>query len=101
MSWAFPSGICIAAIFLSGALARDASDVSIRIGEWTLRPHFSEQQDKKQRSNQLDRCSAQLTNANKITAIYSIDTHYMWTFELSSPSWNFPTGSKFDISFSN
>jgi hypothetical protein len=33
--------------------------------------------------------------------IYSIDTHYMWTFELSNPSWNFPSGSKFDVSFGN
>ena len=43
----------------------------------------------------------QLTNADKITMIYSLDTHYLWTFELSNPSWNFPSGSKFDVSFGN
>jgi hypothetical protein len=95
------SGIFVAASLLSGAAVQAANDVSIRIGDWILRPHFSEQKDKKQKERRLDRCSAQLTNADKITMIYSIDTHYMWTFELSNPSWNFPTGSKFDVSFGN
>ena len=93
--------ICIVAGLLSGGSANAANDTSIRIGDWILRPHFSEQKDKKQKEKRLDRCSAQLTNADKITMIYSIDTHYMWTFELSNPSWNFPSGSKFDISFGN
>ena len=93
--------ICIVAGLLSGGSANAANDISIRIGDWILRPHFSEQKDKKQKEKRLDRCSAQLTNADKITMIYSIDTHYMWTFEFSNPSWNFPSGSKFDISFGN
>ena len=91
--------ICVAASLLSGSATHAANDISIRIGDWVLRPHFSEQKDKKQKEKRLDRCSAQQTNADKITMIYSVDTHFMWTFELSNPSWNFPTGSKFDISF--
>jgi hypothetical protein len=83
---------------LSGG-AHAADDISIRIGDWILRPHFTEQKDKRQKDKRLDRCSGQLTNADKITMIYSLDTHYMWTFELSNPSWNFPSGSKFDVSF--
>jgi len=95
------SGIFVAASLLSGAAVQAANDVSIRIGDWILRPHFSEQKDKKQKEKRLDRCTAQLTNADKITMIYSLDTHYMWTLELSNPSWNFPSGSKFDVSFGN
>ena len=86
---------------LNSFAAHAANDVSIRIGDWVLRPHFSEQKDKKQKERRLDRCTAQLTNADRITMIYSIDTHYLWTFELSNPSWNFPSGSKFDVSFGN
>ena len=93
--------IWVAASLLIGAAAHAANDVSIRIGDWILRPHFSEQRDKKPKDRRLDRCSAQLTNADKITMIYSLDTHYLWTFELSNPSWNFPSGSKFDVSFGN
>src|SRR5262245_56996520 len=93
--------IFVAASLLSGGAARAANDISIRIGDWVLRPHFSEQKDKKQKERRLDRCSAQQTNADKITMIYTVDTHFMWTFELSNPSWNFPSGSKFDVSFGN
>jgi hypothetical protein len=92
-------GICVTVSLLSSAAVQASNEISIRIGDWILRPHFSEQKDKKQR--RLDRCSAQVTNADKITMIYSIDSHYMWTFELSNQSWNFPSGSKFDISFGN
>jgi hypothetical protein len=101
MRWVNAIYICVVASLFSGSFAHAANDVSIRIGDWVLRPHFSEQKDKKQRERRLDRCTAQLTNADKITMIYSLDTHYMWTFELSNPSWNFPSGSKFDVSFGN
>jgi hypothetical protein len=101
MRWVTALRICVIASLFSGGLAHAANDVSIRIGDWILRPHFSEQKDKKQKGKRLDRCSAQLTNADNITMIYSLDTHYMWTFELSNPSWNFPNGSKFDVSFGN
>jgi len=93
--------ICIVAGLLSGGFANAANDISIRIGDWILRPHFSDQKDKKHKEKRLDFCSGQLTNADKITMVYSVDTHYRWTFELSNPSWNFPTGSKFDVSFGN
>jgi len=94
-------GICVTLSLLSSAPVQASNEISIRIGDWILRPHFSEQKDKKQKEKRLDRCSAQVTNADKITMIYSIDSHYMWTFELSNQSWNFPSGSKFDISFGN
>ena len=100
MRWIPALRICVAASLLGGSAAHAAND-SIRIGDWILRPHFSEQKDKKQKEKRLDRCTAQLTNADKITMIYSLDTHYMWTLELSNPSWNFPSGSKFDVSFGN
>ena len=101
MRWAIALRICVAASLLGGGNANAANDISIRIGDWILRPHYAEQKDKKQKEKRLDRCSAQQTNADKITMIYSLDSHYMWTFELSNPSWNFPSGSKFDVSFGN
>jgi hypothetical protein len=91
--------LCVAASLLSAGAAHAANDGSIRIGDWILRPHFSEQKGKKQKETRFDRCTAQQTNADKITMIFSLDSHYMWTFELANPSWNFPNGSKFDISF--
>jgi hypothetical protein len=99
MRWVTALRICVVASVLSGSVVHAADDVSIRIDDWILRPHF--QKDKKQKEKRLDRCTAQLTNADNITMIYSIDTHYLWTFELSNPSWNFPNGSKFDVSFGN
>ena len=101
MRWITTLRICVVASLLSGGFADASNDISIRIGDWILRPHFSDQKDKKQKEKRLDLCSGQLTNADKITMIYSVDTHYLWTFELSNPSWNFPSGSKFDISFGN
>jgi hypothetical protein len=92
--------ICVAASLLGGGVANATNDISIRIGDWILRPHFAEQKDKK-KEKRLRRCSAQQANADRITMIYSLDSHYMWTFELSNPSWNFPNGSKFDVSFGN
>jgi hypothetical protein len=100
MRWIPAIGICVAASLLSGSAAHAAND-SIRIGDWILRPHFSEQKDKKRKEKQLDRCTAQLSNPDRITMIFSLDTHYMWTLELSNPSWHFPSGSKFDVSFGN
>ena len=101
MRWATALRICVATSLLSGSVAQAANDDSIRIADWTLRPHYSEQKDKKQKEKRLDRCAAQQTNAQKITMTFSVDSHYMWTFELSNPSWNFPSGSKFDVSFGN
>lgn len=89
----------VAAGFLSAGGAYAANDGSFRVGDWSGRPYFSEQKDKKQKEKRLDRCAAQQTNAHKITMIFSLDSHYMWTLELANPSWNFPNGSKFDVSF--
>jgi hypothetical protein len=101
MRWFTALRICVAASLLSGGVAHAANDGGFRIGDWSGRPHFSEQKDKRQKERRFDRCSAQQTNADKITMIYSLDSHYMWSFELSNPSWNFPSGSKFDVSFGN
>src|SRR5574338_361593 len=101
MRWTIAFHVCVAASLLSGSGAHAANDISIRIGDWILWPHFSEHKDKKQKERRFDRCSAQQTNADRITIIYALDSHYMWTFELSNPSWNFPGGSKFDVSFGN
>ena len=101
MRWVTALGICVVASLLSGSVVHAADDISIRIDDWILRPHFSGQKDKKHKEKRLDRCTAQLTNADSITMIYSLDTHYLWSFELSNPSWNFPSGSKFDVSFGN
>ena len=92
------ASFCVATFF-GACAAHAANDVSIRIGDWILRPHFSAQKDKKQKEKLFERCSAQQTNADKITVIFSIDSHYMWTFELANPSWNFPNGTKFDVAF--
>ncbi|HZP70914.1 MAG TPA: hypothetical protein VFB29_13290 [Pseudolabrys sp.] len=83
-------------------LIRIGNDGSFRIGEWTGRAYFTEIRDnKKLKEKRLDRCAAQLTNPEGISLIYSLDSHYMWTFELANPSWNFPKGSAFDVSFGN
>jgi len=99
MRWVPALRICVAASLLSGGAAHAADDGSFSIGDWSGQPYFSEQKNKKQKERRFDRCAAQQTNADKITMIYSLDSHYMWTFELSNPSWNFPNGSKFDVSF--
>jgi hypothetical protein len=89
----------IAAV-LSGAV-HAANDGTFRIADWNGRPYFTEVREKKQKEKRLDRCAAQLTNADGISIIYSLDSHYMWTFELSNPSWNFPKGSAFEVAFGN
>src|SRR5262249_21352367 len=66
---------------------------AFQVGDWVGRAHWN------QKDKRLDRCSAQLTNPGKITMIYLLDRHYMWTFDLSSPSWNFPKGSVFEVGF--
>lgn len=109
--------ICVALTLLSGGSTRAANDNvraandlafrvandgSFSIAGWSGRPYFTEINDgknKRQKEKRLDRCAAQQTNADGISIIYSLDSHYMWTFELSNPSWNFPKGSAFDVSF--
>ena len=85
--------LCVAASLLNAGAAHAANDGSFRIGDWSGRPYFSEQKAKKQKEKRFDRCAAQQTNADKITMIFSLDSHYMWTFDLANPSWNFPNGS--------
>src|SRR5262245_51350269 len=73
--------------------SHSANEGTFQIGDWVGRAHWN------QKDKRLDRCSAQLTNPDGITMIYSLDRHYMWTFELSSPSWNFPKGAVFEVGF--
>ena len=86
MHWVTALRICVAASVLSGGVAHAANDGSFSVGDWIGRPRFTEQKDKRQKERRFDRCSAQQTNADKITMIYSVDSHYLWTFELSNPS---------------
>jgi hypothetical protein len=80
---------------------RVANDGSFSIAGWSGRPYFTEIRDRKQKEKRFERCTAQQTNTDGISIIYSLDSHYTWTFELANPSWNFPSGSKFDVSFGN
>jgi hypothetical protein len=93
MRWASLLAVCLASSLFAGSPAPAANDNAFQIGDWSGRAHWNQKQ------KQLDRCSAQLTNPDKITVIYSVDRHYMWTLELSNPSWNFPKGAAFDVSF--
>ena len=86
MRWTKVSRICIVLSLLSASAVHAQNSGSIRIGDWILRPHYGEQKDKKQKTKLLERCTAQQTNADKITMIFSLDSHYMWTFELANPS---------------
>src|SRR5690242_976036 len=86
-------GVCVAATLLGNGVAHGASEGAFQIGDWIGRPHFN------LKEKRLDRCTAQLTNPDRITMIYSLDRHYMWTFELSNPSWNFPKGAVFEVAF--
>jgi hypothetical protein len=93
MHWPSLLGICLASSLFGGSIARAANDTTFQIGDWTGRAHWN------QKEKHLDRCSAQLTNPDKITVIYSLDRHYLWTFELSNPTWNFPKGAAFEVAF--
>lgn len=84
---------CVAATLFGNTRGHAANEVAFQVGDWIGRAHFA------QKEKRLDRCSAQLTNLDKITMIYSLDRHYMWTFELSNPSWNFPKGAVFEVAF--
>ncbi|HET9717716.1 MAG TPA: hypothetical protein VFP60_16170 [Pseudolabrys sp.] len=90
--------LCLAAILFGLAPARAANEGTFRIADWTGRAYFKEK-DKKQKEREFDRCSAQMTNPDRISIIYSLDRHFMWTFELSSEAWNFPKGSSFEVAF--
>jgi len=92
MRWFNLLAICLACSLFGGSL-RAANENTFQVGDWTGRVHWN------QKEKQFDRCSAQLTNLDNITVIYSLDRHYMWTFELSNPSWNFPKGSAFEVAF--
>jgi hypothetical protein len=98
MRWVTFALVCVALALPGIRSGHAAIDGPSAIPDWIIRPNFN-QKEKNQKDRTLDRCSAQLTNADRITIIYSLDRHYMWTFELSNPSWNFPKGSKFEIAF--
>jgi hypothetical protein len=93
MRWSSLLAICLVCSLCGGRPTLAANDNPFQIGDWTGRAHWN------QKEKQFDRCSAQLTNPDNITVIYSVDRHYMWTLELSNPSWNFPKGAAFDVSF--
>lgn len=93
MRWLTLFAVCVTATLWGVNVGRAANEGAFQISDWVGRPFFS------QREKRFDRCSAQLTNSDKITVIYSLDRHYMWTFELSSPSWNFPKGTAFEVAF--
>lgn len=86
--------ILFAAIYLCGSgFANAATDSTFRIFDWLGSASWNKQE------RQLDHCSAQLTNADKITIIYSLDRQYGWSLEISSPAWNFTKGASFPVSF--
>jgi hypothetical protein len=84
--------LCVAYL-CSSAIAEAASDSNFRIFDWVGRVSWNKQE------KQLDHCSAQLTNADQITIIYSLDRHYVWSLEISSPIWTFTKGASFLVSF--
>ncbi len=90
--------VCLAIALSGNRIGHAANDGAVPIPDWTIRPSFA-QKEKNQKETTFERCSAQLTNADRISIIYSLDRHYMWTFELSNPSWNFPKGSQFEVAF--
>jgi hypothetical protein len=92
MRWSTLIVVCVGTSLVGSSIAPAAND-SFQISDWAGRAHWN------QKDKRLDRCSAQLTNSDKITIIYSLDRHYMWTLELSNPSWNFPTGAVFQVAF--
>jgi hypothetical protein len=94
MRWVSLFIICAATSLLNNGVACAAADGAFRISDWVGRAYWNQQNKK-----QLDHCSAQLTNANKITIIYSLDHQYMWRLELSSPAWKFTKGASFPVAF--
>src|SRR5512135_1873051 len=93
MRWRSLIVVFVGTILFSGSIAPAANDGAFQIADWTGRAYWN------QKEKRFDRCSARLTNSDNITIIFSLDRHYMWTFELSSPSWNFPKGAVFDVAF--
>ena len=85
--------LCAAMYLCHGEVVRAASDSSFRIFDWAGRVSWNKQ------DKQLDHCSAQLANADGITIIYSLDRHYVWSLEFSSPTWNFTKGASFPLNF--
>jgi len=85
--------LCAATNLFSIGIAGAANDGAFRISDWVGRAYWNQQE------KQFDHCSAQLTNADKITIIYSLDRHYTWRLDLSSPAWNFTKGASFPVTF--
>lgn len=74
----------------SGAAATTSA---FRIGDWEGHAYRNDH------TRKFEYCAAQTTNANGITIIYSLNRHYVWSFELSNPSWRFVRGASFQIAF--
>lgn len=94
MRWLSLFILCTATSLLGSGFACAAADGAFRISDWVGRAYWNPQNKK-----QFDYCSAQLTNADKITIVYSLDRQYMWHLELSSPAWNFTKGASFPVAF--
>lgn len=94
MRWVSLFVLCTATNLFSSGVASAAADGFFRISDWDGRAYWNQQEKK-----QLDRCSAKLTNADKITITYSLDHKYMWSLEFSSPVWNFTKGAAFPVTF--
>src|SRR5262245_50488635 len=91
--WFSLFAVCGAISLFASGIGHAANEGAFQIGDWVGRALINP------KDKRLDRCTAQLTNPDKITMIYSLDRHYMWTFELSNPSWNFPKGAVFEVAF--
>jgi hypothetical protein len=92
MRWVSLSVLAAINFFMSAA-AYAAGDGTFHIADWVGRAYWNKQE------KQLDHCSAQLTNADKITIIYSLDRQYVWSLDISSPAWNFIKGASFQVAF--
>lgn len=85
--------VLCAAYLCSSASTDAASDSNFRIFDWVGRASWSKQERK------FDHCSAQLTNADRITITFLLDRQYVWGLEISNPTWNFTKGASFPVSF--
>jgi hypothetical protein len=90
--FALCAATCAATTLFDIESAGAANDGFFRIADWVGRAYWSQEK-------QFDHCSAQLTNTDNITIIYSLDRQYKWNLELSSPAWNFVKGASFPVTF--
>lgn len=88
--------VIVASLLLTGFTgAGDASTsariASFRVGEWTGGAYRGEG------LRGFDRCAAQISGTGNAAIVYSLDSRYVWTLELSSPTWNFLRGASLPV----